>query len=106
MAEENENIVEEVSSDTPEQVEQPTVEQPRNELGQFKSKFESAGDDSVAKVDLSKPPVQETEKVEEPVVEEKTNVVEEVKPETPVETVAEEEIPVLEEITVDDLKEP
>ena len=109
MAEENENIVEEVQS-TPEPVEQPTVEQPRNELGQFKSKFDSAGDDSVAKIDLSKPPVQETEKVEEPVVEEKTNVVEETKQETPIETTAvettvEEETPVLEEITIDDLKE-
>ena len=105
MAEENENIVEEVSNETTEQVEQPNVDQPRNEKGQFKSKFESAGDDSVAKVDLSKPPVVETEKVEEPVVEKKQNVVEEVEPEASVETVAEEETPVLEEITIDDLKE-
>ena len=105
MAEENENIVEEVSNETPESVEQPKVEQPRDEKGQFKSKFESAGDDSVLKVDLTKPPTVETEKVEEePVVEEKQNVVEEVKPETTVEAV-EEDIPVLEEVTVEDLKE-
>tara|TARA_E500000331_G_scaffold348218_2_gene389501 strand:+ start:108 stop:1328 length:1221 start_codon:yes stop_codon:yes gene_type:complete len=105
MTEENENIVEEVSNDTPEQVEQPTVEQPRNDLGQFKSKFESAGDDSIAKVDLSKPPVEEDKTLPtEPVIKEETNVVEEVKPEAPVETVT-EETPVLEEITVGDLKE-
>ena len=59
MAEEKENTIEEVSSTTSEQVEQPAVEQPRNEKGQFVSKFDSAGDDSVAKVDISKPPVQE-----------------------------------------------
>ncbi len=96
---ENENTVEEVQS-TPEQVEQPKAEQPRNEQGQFKSKFESAGDDSVAKVDLSKPLAQETE---EPTVEEKTNIVEEVKEEVVENTT--EEVPVLEEITVEDLKE-
>jgi hypothetical protein len=100
---ENEKIVEEVSNETPEQVDQPKAEQPRDEKGQFKSKFESAGDDSVAKVDLSKPPVAETEEVKsEPAVEE-TNVVEEVKEEV-VES-ATEEAPVLEEITVEDLKE-
>ncbi len=96
---ENENTVEEVQS-TPEQVEQPKAEQPRNEQGQFKSKFESAGDDSVAKVDLSKPLAQETE---EPTVEEKINIVEEVKEEVVENTT--EEVPVLEEITVEDLKE-
>jgi hypothetical protein len=105
MAEENENIVEEVSNETTEQVEQPNVDQPRNEKGQFKSKFESAGDDSVAKVDFSKPPTIETEEVkEEPVVEE-TNVVEEVKEEEEVVEDTTDETPVLEEITVEDLKE-
>ena len=99
---ENEKIVEEVQS-APEQVEQPKAEQPRNEQGQFKSKFESAKDDSVAKVDLTKPPVAETKEVKsEPVVEE-TNVVEEVKEEVVESTT--EEAPVLEEITVEDLKE-
>ena len=39
MAEEKENTIEEVSSTTSEQVEQPAVEQPRNEKGQFVSKF-------------------------------------------------------------------
>ena len=102
MAEENENIVEEVSNETTEQVEQPKAEQPRNEKGQFKSKFESAGDDSVAKVDFSKPPATETKEVKEEPVVEKTNVIEEVKEE--VKEVV-EETPVLEEITIEDLKE-
>ena len=106
MAKENENIIEEVSSETPEQVEQPKVEQPRNEKGQFKSKFDSIGDDSVIKVDLSKPPQQTEEAKEESVIEEKTNVVEEnTESNTPVENQTEEEIPVLEEITISDLKE-
>ena len=103
MAEENENIVEEVQT-APEQVEQPKAEQPRNEQGQFKSKFETAGDDSVAKVALSKPPVEEDKTLPtEPVIKEDTNVVEEIKPEPPIENIT-EELPVLEEITVDDLR--
>ena len=93
MAEENENIVEEVSNETPEQVEQPKVEQPRNEKGQFVSKFESAGDDSVIKVDLDQPPpTQEVKKVEEKESTEEINVVDK-KPESleePVEETVEE----------------
>ena len=102
MAEEKENIIEEVSNDTTEQVEQPvetTTEQPRDEKGQFKSKFESAGDDSVIKVDLSKPPpIKESEEVkqEEPTKEENIDVVKESETK---EEVIEEEQPVLEEIT-------
>ena len=94
MAEENENIIEEVSNETPEQVEQQKVEQPRDEKGQFKSKFESASDDSITKVDLSKPPsIQKSEEVkqEEPVVKEEVDVGEEVKPEAPVETLHDRE---------------
>ena len=107
MAEEKENTIEEVSSTTSEQVEQPAVEQPRNEKGQFVSKFDSAGDDSVAKVDISKPPVQENEKVEEePVKKEKVEVVEEITTEPSTNETEEEEIPIIEEITVEDLKEP
>ena len=111
MAEENENIVEDVSSETPEQVEKPKVEQPRNEKGQFKSKFESAGDDSVYKVDLSKPPSpQENEEVEQeqPVKEEEINIVEE--PEVKEEVVEEqpeeqEEIPVIEEVAINEFQQ-
>ena len=75
MAEEKENTIEEVSSDASEQLESKTNDQPRNEKGQFVSKFDSAGDDSVVKVDLSKPPPQENKEVEKPIEEEKIEVV-------------------------------
>ena len=67
MAEEKENTIEEVSNTTSEQVEQPEVDQPRNEKGQFVSKFDSAGNDNILKVDLSKPPpeVKEEDTVEQ-----------------------------------------
>jgi len=104
MAEENKEVTEEITEVTEQPVEEVVenkVEQPRNEKGQFKSKFESAGDDSVIKVDLSKPPpIQnvETDKVTtEEIIEEPKG--EEVKQEV------EEEIPVIEEITVEDLKD-
>ena len=49
MEEKNENVVEETTQETTEKVEEtPQIDE---------SKFESAGDDSVIKVDLSKPPV-------------------------------------------------
>ena len=51
MEEKNEQVVEKTTQETTEQVEE--------------TKFESAGDDSVIKVDLSKPPKPE-EKNEEP----------------------------------------
>ena len=93
MAEENKEVLEEV---TEEQVEQPKEEVVETKVNE--SKFESAGDDSIIKIDLSKPPVQESEEVkEQPAEEEKVDVIE--KP------VAQEEIPVLEEITEEDLKE-
>ena len=63
------------------------------------SKFESAGDDSVLKVDLSNPPAVEEEVVEDETTtnEEVTEVTETKEPELEVET----ETPVLEEITID-----
>ena len=66
------------------------------------SKFESAGDDNVLKVDLSKPPVEKEERVEET---EPEKVVEEgtIKPETKV--VAEVEDTVLQEITDEEVEE-
>ena len=89
MAEENKEVIEEV---TEEQTEQPVEEVVENKIDE--SKFESAGDDSVIKIDLSKPPVQESEEVkEQPAEEEKVDVVEE--------TV---EQPVLEEI-IDEVSE-
>ena len=93
MEEKNENVVEETTQETTQQV---------NE-----SKFQSAGDDSVIKVDLSKPPVPKEEKneikednaddngvVAESENAEPTEKQEEIQPES--ET---QETPVLEEIT-------
>jgi hypothetical protein len=51
MKEENEKVVEEITQETTEQVEE--------------TKFESAGDDSVMKVDLSKPPKPKEDEVKE-----------------------------------------
>jgi hypothetical protein len=91
--EENKEVVEETTQETTNQVDE--------------SKFQSAGDDSVTKVDLSKPPKTEenvqsesTDTNEEDVVQEKV-VEETTNQEEVVEQVAEEntETPVLEEIT-------
>ena len=96
MAEENKEVTQEVAEKTIEKKE----EQPRNKKGQFTKK---EIDDNIIKVDLSKPPItQESEEVEkENVINEN---VEETKNEEVVET--QEETPVIEEITVEDLKEP
>jgi len=99
MAEENENIVEEVVNDTPDQVEQPAVEQPRNEKGQFMSE----DDPSVIKVNLDSPPIPEEEKVEEPTAEEAVDSNME-KPEA-LEEEESEEIPVIQEVAVNETKE-
>jgi hypothetical protein len=64
--------------------------------------FKSAGDDSVIKVDLNKPPVQ---KVEEEVVEVSEEQVEEVLGEAEAEVVAEVEDTVLQEITDEEVEE-
>ena len=92
MEEENEKVVEEITQETTEQVDE--------------SKFESAGDDSVLKVDLSAPPPEQ--KVEtEVVTEEKTEeAVTEVTSETQTQTETEtQETPVLEEITEEEVEE-
>ena len=92
MEEENEKVVEEITQDQ-------TVETVDE------SKFESADDDSVIKVDLNAPP---QEKVEtEVAAEEKSEeVVTEVTDETDVQSEAEtQETPVLEEITEDEVEE-
>ena len=99
MEEKKENVVEETTQETTEQVDE--------------SKFESAGDDSVIKVDLSKPPTPKEEKneieednaddsgvVAEPENADAPQEQEEVQPET--ET---QETPVLEEITEDSTEE-
>jgi hypothetical protein len=99
MEEKNENVVEETTQDTTEQVDE--------------TKFESANDDSVIKVDLSKPPTPKEEKnetkednaddsgvVAESENAEPTEKQEEVQPEA--ET---QEVPVLEEVTEEQVEE-
>ena len=107
MEEKNENVVEEITQD---KVEQTTVEEtPQVD----ESKFESAGDDNVVKVDLSKPPTPKEEKnetkedntddsgvVAEPENAEPTQEQKEIQPEAE----AQEET-VLEEITEDSTEE-
>ena len=106
MEEKDENVVEETTQDQVEQI--PVEETPQiNE-----SKFESAGDDSVIKVDLSKPPKPKKENetkednaddsgvVAESEDAEPAQEQEEVQPET--ET---QETPVVEEITEDSTEE-
>ena len=56
MTEENKEVLEEVT-------EQPKEEVVENKLDE--SKFESAGNDGVIKIDLSKPPVHESKEVKE-----------------------------------------
>jgi hypothetical protein len=97
MQEENEKVVEEITQETTEQVDE--------------SKFESAGDDSVMKVDLSKPPKPKEDEVKESNADDGGVVAsaenadapqeqEEVQSET--ET---QETPVLEEITKEEVEE-
>ena len=99
--EENKEVVEETTQETQEQV----VEEQKPEIDE--SKFDSAGDDSVIKIDMSKPIVsEETNTKEELDVSE--NVVEEVvkeKTEKPVEQEEVKEDVVLEEITNEEVDE-
>jgi len=95
MAEENKEVTQEVT------------EQPQEEVKQVdESKFESAGDSSVFKVDLGNPPESKNEEVEQQPVEEEVVVVNEEIPESPKEEVVEEkqDLPTLEEVTIEDLK--
>ena len=105
MEENKENVVEETTQNQVEET--PVKETPQVD----ESKFESAGDDSVIKVDLNNPPKEkvdeqpvdnkETEEVQEKVVEETTGK------EEVVEQTAEEdsEQPVLEEVTDEEVEE-
>ena len=97
MEEENEKVVEEITQETTEQVDE--------------SKFESAGDDSVMKVDLSKPPTPKEDEVKESDADDSGVVAsaenadapqeqEEVQPEAQA-----QETPVLEEITEEEVEE-
>ena len=91
----NEEVVEETTQD---QVEQKPVEETTPQIDE--SKFESAGDDSIMKVDLSQPPVSKEVANEEP--DTKEEVIEEIienKVEEPVNEKEEKEEVILEEIT-------
>jgi len=100
MEENVENVVKETTKDQTEET--PQVDE---------SKFESAGDDSVMKIDLSKPPKTkkdeqpvnntETEEVQEEIVEETANKEEVVEQSTK----ENNETPVLEEITDEEIEE-
>ena len=90
MAEELEEVVEETTDQPVEEVVEKKVDE---------SKFESAGDDSIIKIDLSKPPVQESEEVEQqPAEKENVDVVEKVQDVV-------EEAPVLQEVTEEEISE-
>ena len=94
MTEENKEVVEETTNQkTEEKIDE--------------SKFESAGDDSVIKVDLSKPPTQESEEVEQQPTDKEEVVVVNEEPEAAKEEqeVVEEETPVLEEVTDEEITE-
>ena len=83
MIEENKEVLEEVTEEQTEQPIEEVVEQTIDE-----SKFESAGDDSIIKVDLSNPPPEKSEEVEQQPTKEEVDVVEE--PETKEEVVEEQ----------------
>jgi len=100
--EENEKVTEEVAQETQDTQETQEVEKPVVD----ESKFESAGDDSVIKIDMSAPVVEQEQvedvedSAEEPVVE----VVEE-EPQTKVEPEVETSESVLQEVTEEEVAE-
>tara|TARA_R110002020_G_scaffold2987_2_gene13809 strand:+ start:2688 stop:3863 length:1176 start_codon:yes stop_codon:yes gene_type:complete len=96
MTEENKDVVEETTEQPIEEVVEQKIENKIDE-----SKFRSAGDDSVIKVDLNNPPTQKSEEVkEEPAKEEKVDVIEESEDKK---EVVEEDQPVLQEITEEEV---
>ena len=100
MAKENKEVVEE----TTKQVEEPKQEA---KIKIDESKFESAGDDSVIKVDLSKPQKEsESEEVEQQPADEENVVVVNEEPKEENEVVEEQEdTPVVQEITEENIDE-
>jgi len=92
MEEENEKVIEEITKETTEQVDE--------------SKFESAGDDSIMKVDLSAPPPEQKVETEAVAEEKPEEAVTEVTSETETQLETEtQETPVLEEITEEEVSE-
>ena len=74
MIEQNEQVVEETTEQVVEETTEENTEQPIEEVAKEsidESKFDSAGDDSVIKIDLDNPP-----DIKEEVTEENKNVVE------------------------------
>tara|TARA_R100001594_G_scaffold4759_3_gene15983 strand:- start:950 stop:2125 length:1176 start_codon:yes stop_codon:yes gene_type:complete len=93
MEELNKEVVEETTDQTNEQ----PVEEVVEEIDE--SKFDSAGNDGVTKINLDKKPqIQEKEEVT------KVNIVEESKAEEKIEEI-QSDVPVIEEITMEDLKD-
>ena len=88
------------------------VVQESNEGNVNESKFQSAGDDSIIKVDLSKPPTQETNETEETTADttgvvgsdENTDTPQEQEEVQPQGEVQETETPILEEVTDEEVK--
>ena len=104
MAKEKKEVVEE----TTEQIENTTKEQDKEVVEQEidKSKFKSAEDDSVFKVDLSKPPKEsKNEEVEQQPVEEEEVVVVNEEPKEEVVKEEQEDIPIVQELTEEDVDE-
>tara|TARA_R110002020_G_scaffold94495_2_gene227298 strand:+ start:1159 stop:2355 length:1197 start_codon:yes stop_codon:yes gene_type:complete len=105
MAKKNKKEV--VEETTDKKIEQPIEEKVEQKIDE--SKFQSAGDDSILKVDLSKPPTQQSEEVEKQPTEEEEVVVvnEEPKEEVKEEIVKEEqeEIPIVQEVTEEEVDE-
>ena len=101
MEDKNKEVVEKTTEQPIEEVVNKKEEkQLRNKKGQFKSKVK-VEDDGVIKIDLSKPiPTKEE------VVKEKENVVKEPEVKEEIKEEAQEDVPVIEEVTVEDLKEP
>jgi hypothetical protein len=97
MIEQNEKVVEEITTGSVEETAEDNTEKQIEEVVEKidESKFDSAGNDEVAKVNLDTPP---QPKEEENIT--KVNV-----DEKPTEEITNEEIPVIEEITVEDLKD-
>jgi hypothetical protein len=94
MEELNKEVVEETTDKTNEQ----PVEEVVEEIDE--SKFDSAGNDGITKIDLDKgPQIKQEEEVT------KVNIVEEPKVEDKIEEKTPEDIPVIEEITMEDLKD-
>ena len=103
MIEQNEKVVEEITTDSAEEIVEENKEQPIEEVVEKtidESKFKSAGNPDIIKVDLSQPPAQ-TEQVEEII---KVNI-----DEKPTEEKVKTEQPVMEEVTneekVEEVKE-